>query len=608
VKVNWIKSIAYGIGFTGLSSIPQISLAQTGQYVPPSGWNNFNVTRPAPSHPAPSEPAPTAQQDPASPHFRTVSSTTPRPEEQQQAHWGNTPSYSYAPTQSRYGITQPPAAAVQQPVQPRYSAPPSIMAGQTAAQAPSHTIARRNDASAYANPGIGESIERLPAGPISEGAPLASEQFHNYSPVPAQSPFMAAASAPWEAGHCASGTCGSGLAGDFEGMGCGPVRPPLFPWFGGGDILFWSMANNTNKRLVVENGMPSTTLLSTRDVDPGNGIGYDLFFGRYFGCGRYAISVNYLNFDPGREREMITGVPANLLVTMPAFATIGYYDDHTDPASPYNSVYASLDAMPNFAVERNVAFQGIEVNLWSFGFGGARRLAPAYGTGLSCGLQSPFASHAGHCGHGGACGTACGPACPPAHGYGGFGGPLERPCVGSCQLALSQGFRWFQFNDDFRFSGDNGVARVMFDSNARNDLFGYQIGGRWNYCVSPRINLGVGGRFGLYANHLEVHQRVGNNVELARYQSDNPASRRPVSSRDRGTAFASLGEFDLGGGLRLTDCWTFRAGYRVLGATGVATSVGMIRHEMFSESLNARHVANDSVLLHGAYVGSEFNW
>jgi hypothetical protein len=122
------------------------------------------------------------------------------------------------------------------------------------------------------------------------------------------------------------------------------------------------------------------------------------------------------------------------------------------------------------------------------------------------------------------------------------------------------------------------------------------------------LNLGIGGKVGAYANSVEVRQRVGNNDMPARYQSATVGSRRHVDMRDRGTVLAGLGEIDLGAGFRLTDCWTLRGGYRFLGVSGVATSVGMIDHEMFSHNLVADHEANDSVLLHGAYIGSEFNW
>jgi len=581
VKVNWIKSIACGLGLAGLSTMPQIVFAQQGKYVPPSTWNNFHPNA------APQQRSSAPQVDTESPQYSTASAPVTRFQSQQ---------------------LQTPQMAAQP--QYNYAAPPSLTAPQANYDAPSYSVARRNDQPTMLEGGLPSPAGAMPMEQLPHAAPLASEQFYGHAqPAPgynhAPSPYMEAASAPWEGSSSASESCGSGMAGGFVGGDCGPVRPPLFPWFGGGNVLFWTMANNTNHRLVLETGMPSTTLLNTRQVDPDNGIGYDVFFGRYFGCGQYAVSFNYLNFDPDAERAMFTGMPPGHYLSMPAFQNIGYYADATDPGSAYVSMEDTFDAMPNIAIDRDVSFQGVELNFWSFGFGGARRLAPAYGTGLACGFQNPF-GQAGHAGAGP--NGACGPACPPRRGYGGFGGPLERPCAGSTQLALSQGFRWFQFNDDFRLSADNGVAQSMFDSNAQNDMFGYQVGGRWNYCVSRRINLGIGARFGAYGNNVEVMQRVGNSTMPARYQSATPASRRFVDQRDRATVLSGLGEIDLGTGFRMTDCWTIRGGYRVLGVSGVATSVGMIKHEMFSENLNAAHEANDSVLLHGAYIGSEFNW
>lgn len=548
--------------------MPQTLFAQAGQYAPPSLWNDFDPTAAAQQR------SYVPPVDSELPSYRGVAATNLR-----------------FPSQS---VQASPFAAQRQS---SYETPLSLTAPRAPHDAPSHSVMRRDDRATMIDGGLLDNVSAPSTEPIPDGEPLADQQLygHPHSPLTyldASPSHRESASAPW-----GGGSCGSGIAGDFVGGDYGPVGPPLFPWFGGGNFLFWSMANGTKQRLVLETGMPSTTLLSTRQVDPDNGIGYDLFFGRYFGCGKYAVSVNYLNFDPSAEWAVVTGLPPAYETAMPAFESIGYYDDHTDSASDFTSMKEVFDSLPNLAIDRDVSFQGVELNFWSFGFGGARRLTPADGTGLSSGLHNPL----GHNGD-------CGPVCQPKHGYGGFGGPLERPCGGSSQLALLQGFRWFQFSDDFRFSAYDGINQSMFDSNVQNDLFGYQVGGRWNYCVSPRINVGIGAKFGAYVNNVEVMQRVGNSGMAARYESATPGSRRHVDQRDRGTVLAGLGEIDLGTGFRVNDCWTIRGGYRVLGISGVATSVGMIKHEMFSENLSARHEANDSVLLHGAYIGTEFNW
>ncbi len=58
----------------------------------------------------------------------------------------------------------------------------------------------------------------------------------------------------------------------------------------------------------------------------------------------------------------------------------------------------------------------------------------------------------------------------------------------------------------------------------------------------------------------------------------------------------------------MSDAWTVRGGYRVTGISGVATTPSLLNQEMYSPSLSARDAANDSLVLHGAYLGAEFNW
>lgn len=559
MKVNWIRSIACTLGAAVvLPAASPSCFAQSGQYVAPSYWNQFN--KPANNQ----SPAGGVAQDPASPQYR-VASAPVRPAGQPQQQFAPQPAYPQSMPRS--------LAGGQYPAQPNYSAAAPV--GQPAA-APNYRVANRMqyEGEMYSDGGgVGSGyVEQIPAP----------------SAMQTHSPYMSAASAPWEGSESFGGSCATGNCGSGGCMTCAPARPDLFPWFGGASVLFWQVENPTGRRLVLETGMPSTSYLDTGDVDAEAGIGYDLFFGRYFGCGKYAVSANYLNFDPDRETATYTGTAGDSYVSMPAWSSVGFYDDHTDPASTFTSMKSLFDSMPTYEVSRDLSFQGVEVNMWSFGFGGARRLAPACGTGL------------GGCNHGGQGHSG--------YGHGGFGGPLQMPCAATCQTAFLHGFRWFQIEDDFRLGVTDGTNAASFDSSATNNLFGYQVGSRWSWCATNRINLGVGTKVGVYANDVEVQHRIGNAGMPARYQSDNVASRVHVNERSRATVLAGLGELDLGTGVRLTDKWTFRCGYRVLATSGVATTVGMFGHEMFSANLNARDVANDSMILHGAYVGTELNW
>lgn len=537
MKIDLLRTVACALGI----SISGFALADygypgSGQYVSPSQWSNFNMSA--------------AAAQPAG------------------AHSGNAATLPVLPA--------PKVAAAEVP---------SLSAAQRSTSQSVTPVGMRQPTGAQA-PDLGGSSRLSGTGPTpTEALPLPTP--HMGQP----SPYLSAAGSPWDAG----GSFGSGISEACGIGGCEPPRPELFPWFGGGDVLFWSMANSTNQRLLLQTGSPSTTLLSSRDVDPDSGVGYDVFFGRYFDCGRYAVSLNYLNFDPsGRQADVSVPNPGAYYAAMPHWQNIGYYDDPNDPLT-YHSIREIFDEMTDYRVRRNVGFQGLELNFWGFGLGGARRVAPACGSGLSCGLQND---------------CLC-----SDHGFGGFGGPLERPCVGTSQIALLHGFRWFQMRDDFMLAGydhdPQGGAPLrgdqFYNSRTRNDLFGYQVGGRWNYCATQRWNLGVGAKMGVYANNVEVDQRIGG-ATAAQFMNATIADRHLVDRRSRNTVLAGLGELDLGTGLRMTDAWTIRSGYRVLAASGVATTPSLLGHEMFSPSLSARDAANDSVILHGAYVGTEFNW
>jgi len=383
-----------------------------------------------------------------------------------------------------------------------------------------------------------------------------------------------------------------------------PACATLFPWFGSTDLLFYSLAGGTDRRLLLDAAAPATTVLSSRDVDPGSGLGYDLMFGRYLENGEHAFSVNYLHFDPGSETAQVTApVAGDWFAAVPAWDEIGYYDDPADLASDFEDLRSIFAAMTDFEVRRDLRFQGLELNFWSFGLGGGRRISPPPGSELNRGWTQ----------------RALGTLSPifRRYGFGGFGGALEVPTSGIHQFAVAHGFRWLQIRDDFHLlasghvpaPGDPLRSDQLYASEARNDLFGYQLGGRWNYRATARFNLGAALKAGIYANSVEVDHRIGDAAAPAQYRNDlDVAGRLGVDDRSKRTVLATMAEIDLGAGYRLSDAWTVRGGYRLTGISGVATTPSLLGQEMYSPSLSARDAANDSLILHGAYLGTEFNW
>ncbi len=175
----------------------------------------------------------------------------------------------------------------------------------------------------------------------------------------------------------------------------------------------------------------------------------------------------------------------------------------------------------------------------------------------------------------------------------------------------SHGFRWFQVKDELQYAYNvDGTAGyqatdIYEDIETRNNLYGYQFGSRLIYCLNCCWNLHVGGKFGIYGNHAELRHRVGTLTETA-YRNGVSTDRIDTSYSD--TALSTLGELDLGLGFRLSCACSIRGGYRLLGITGVANAVESLPTNYSSVAASGKVYADDSYVLHGGYVGLEYNW
>ncbi|MCG8651623.1 MAG: BBP7 family outer membrane beta-barrel protein, partial [Pirellulales bacterium] len=351
-----------------------------------------------------------------------------------------------------------------------------------------------------------------------------------------QSPYAAAAAAPW---------------------GGVNTRPPLAPYFAGANLLFLTLENNSAR--VLASGLGSG--FNSSLVNPAASTGFDVTLGRYLGRGRYGLGLTYFLWNPGVESVTRIGTPGSILASMPA-----YRDIAVDAGSGVESIYDIIAGPPTayagaaaVRVTRNLRFQGIEANLYSFGLMGAQRVAYDICNTPAC--MRRFG-----------CGNA-------RRGFGGAGGPLRRACGSRLSVMTSHGFRWFQARDDFEIAYNiDGTVGYQADDlyenvNVENNLYGYQFGSRLIYCIMPCLNLNVGGRFGIFGNDAQVRRRVGTRNTTA-YRVGMPTDL--IDTRASDTSLATLGELDLGLGYRVTCGLTVRGGYRLLGISGVATSVGSL--------------------------------
>lgn len=369
------------------------------------------------------------------------------------------------------------------------------------------------------------------------------------------------------------------------------ARPPLFPWFGGANLLFLEYENASCREVLVTDAQPGSSF-SYDLVNPGSALGYEAFIGRYFACGKYGFGISYFNFDPSNESLLIT--PA---VLGDYRATISAYNQVSiDPGTGVNTVYNHYDGAAAYRLQRDIDFQGIEANLFCFGLMGGLRSTPECAAPACDGPSGKL---------GWLTGNSCG------YGFGGAGRPLVRPSTGGLQVMASHGFRWFQVEDSLEFAANiNGTAGYQADDlyhniDVDNNLYGYQFGTRLTYCLFSRTNVNIGGKVGLYGNDIELRDRLGTETTAAYMTGD---ATQTVDSEYSETALATLSELDLGLGYRLCNAWTVTGGYRVLALTGVATAPSQFA-DQYTSALASRDVcATDSILLHGAYVGLNFNW
>lgn len=390
-------------------------------------------------------------------------------------------------------------------------------------------------------------------------------------------------SSPWESQAYSS----------YGGASCGAPtnaagRPALFPYFGNANVLLFTLEESSHRDIATGLGDEFTS----GSVAPGFATGFDVMAGRYLGCGQYGLGIGYFNWNPGNESVIRQGTAGAVRAAMPQ-----YRDVDLDYGSGPDSVYDHIDGMSADSlgatavrVQRDVQFQGIEANLFSFGLIGASR-----------------AAYAG-CDDGTVLGRL---AMGSGRGFGGAVGPLARSNSGRVRVMTSHGFRWFQIQDDMELAYDvDGTpgynAEDIYDSvEVENNLFGYQFGGRLTYCLGSRLDLNFGGKFGLYGNRAEMRHELGTETQVA-YRTGAATDLIRTESTD--TVLATLGELDLGLGFRVNRAWTIRGGYRALGVTGVATAPDAFPANYSSVASAAAVHADGSYLLHGGYVGLDFNW
>ena len=179
-------------------------------------------------------------------------------------------------------------------------------------------------------------------------------------------------------------------------------------------------------------------------------------------------------------------------------------------------------------------------------------------------------------------------------------------CNGRRSYEWIAGFRWFEFDEYFRYTaintgGGGYPTRFDYTVDVSNTLLGFQMGGRKEICLGSKARIHLGGRGGIFNNHMRSRQLFVDDAngygQLAGNNYDYTSTKNDV---------AVLGELDLGMSYQFSSCARIRGGYRVIGVSGVALAPNQIPRD-FRDALDIQRIkSNGGLILHGFYVGGEF--
>lgn len=397
--------------------------------------------------------------------------------------------------------------------------------------------------------------EPVLSGPASAGTHLPSPAPMATEPV---SPFAGEAGGAWSEDAQAidnygqgysNGGCASGACVD-AGAYCGCYNP-CKSWWVGANFLYMGRDNEDFQQLSFDDTDPVGSVLNTDTATMEWSPGFEVFLGKWFCGGAYGIEARYWGIYPSNQEQTVLAsqLPGNM-------NTVFDFQPLNIGANNVNDLY---DAAQAHRVRRSWAFHNVEIN-WLQGYGFD------YGRCLDVGLIA--------------------------------------------------GVRYFRFDEGFQYASSDGspvfgvdpANEAYYDIDVENHLIGVQIGANATYNVGRRFRLRGTPKIGVYNNHVAQMQRIYNAQGTATVGPGNPLAGQAYDIHTSKDDVSFLAELDLGFDYQATRHWSVNAGYRAVAMTGVALATHQIPRN-FADIPGAQDIDNDqSLILHGAYVGATYSW
>ena len=172
-------------------------------------------------------------------------------------------------------------------------------------------------------------------------------------------------------------------------------------------------------------------------------------------------------------------------------------------------------------------------------------------------------------------------------------------------VRLLAGFRYFKADDRFNLNIDDVAYSVSDD----NHLFGAQVGALWTKRKGRKMTYHIGVKTGVFFNAIDHRTKILGAAGHAFVE--DPAImnwRDDFNEYSKKTDMSFLGQLELGFDYLLTPSCQLTAGYRVMGVTGMAFATDQIPASFAEAALGQPVTSDGSLIMHGAYIGVDWNF
>ena len=176
--------------------------------------------------------------------------------------------------------------------------------------------------------------------------------------------------------------------------------------------------------------------------------------------------------------------------------------------------------------------------------------------------------------------------------------PRER----AVNLMWLAGFRFFQVNDQLTLatgSGDPAIGAIDFGVATNNNIYGGQVGAKFDWRILPRLRFNVVPKFMIGGNAItNTSSLAGADGTQATFAGGVPA--RAFSELG---VFSWLGSVDTGIAWDMTEHWSLWMGYRVVGVGNIAQADAQWPSVITSPDSLSGVTAGSETIIHGGFAG-----